>query len=165
MAGRSLNKVLLIGNLTRDPEIRYTSKNQAIAKMGIATNRTWISQDSGEREEQVEYTNLTAWGKLAENCGKYLHKGDKAYFEGRLQTSEYTAKDGTQRKSTEVVVDNMILLGGRGGAAMADMDDAGSAPQPAAKAPKSKKKAAAEPEDAPSDDVSAVEDISDDIPF
>ena len=106
---RSLNKVLLIGNLTRDPELRYTPQGTAVCSFGIATNRQWAT-DSGEKKGDVEFHRLVAWNKLAEICAQILKKGRKVYVEGRLQTRNWTAQDGTPRSTTEVVVTDMILL-------------------------------------------------------
>lgn len=106
---RSLNKVLLIGNLTRDPELRYTPQGTAVCSFSIATNRQWVT-DSGEKKEDVEFHRLVAWNKLAEICAQLLKKGRKIYVEGRLQTRNWTAQDGTTRSTTEVTVTDMILL-------------------------------------------------------
>lgn len=111
MATRSLNKVLLIGNLTRDPELRYTPQGTAVCTFGLATNRTWTPADGGEQQEAVEFHRIVAWAKLAEICAQILYKGRKAFIEGRLQTREWTDTEGRQRNVTEVVVDNMIALG------------------------------------------------------
>ena len=110
----SLNKVQIIGNLTRDPEIKQTTNGQSVCTVGVATNRTWKDQ-SGEKKEQVEYHTIVAWGKLAEICGQYLKKGQKAYFDGRLQTRAWEGPDGVKNYRTEIVAENMIMLGGRGG--------------------------------------------------
>ncbi len=106
---RSLNKVLLIGNLTRDPELRYTPQGTAVCSFSIATNRQWAT-DSGEKKEDVEFHRLVAWNKLADICAQLLKKGRKVYVEGRLQTRNWTGQDGSQRTTTEVVVTDMILL-------------------------------------------------------
>src|SRR3990167_8983268 len=100
---RSLNKVQLIGNLTRDPELRYTPSGAAVCTIGLATNRQWVTE-SWEKKEDVEFHRLVAWNKLAEICSQLLKKGRKVYFEGRLQTRTWQATDGTQRSITEVVV-------------------------------------------------------------
>lgn len=105
----SLNKVLLIGNLTRDPEVRTTPSGQQVASFAVATNRSWTTP-SGERQEKVEYSNIVAWGKLAEIAGKYLGRGRKVYVEGRLQTREWDGQDGVKRNRTEVVAENFIML-------------------------------------------------------
>jgi single-strand DNA-binding protein len=108
MAG-SLNKVIVIGNLTRDPELKQTPNGQSVCTVGLATNRTW-SNATGEKQEQVEYHNIVVWGKLAEICSQYLQKGRKAYFEGRLQTRDWEGQDGVRRYRTEIVAENMIML-------------------------------------------------------
>jgi single-strand DNA-binding protein len=109
MPARSLNKVLLIGNLTRDPELRYTPAGNAVCSFGLATNRYWAT-DTGERREDTQFHRIVAWNKLAEICSQILGKGDKVYLEGRLQTRQWTAQDGTQRTTTEIVLNEMILL-------------------------------------------------------
>ncbi|MFH1284521.1 MAG: single-stranded DNA-binding protein [Candidatus Peregrinibacteria bacterium] len=105
----SLNKVQLIGNLTRDPEMRQIPGGQVVATFGLATNFTWNDQ-SGERQSKTEFHNVVAWRKLAEICGQYLRKGSKAYIEGRLQTRDWEGEDGVKRYRTEIVADNMIML-------------------------------------------------------
>ncbi len=110
---RSLNKVMLIGNLTRDPECRYTPNQTMVCSFGLATNRDWTS-DNGERQSSVEFHNLVVWSKLAEICKNLLHKGSKVYVEGRLQTRDWQAKDGQQRRTTEIIVENMLLLTSKG---------------------------------------------------
>jgi single-strand DNA-binding protein len=109
MSSRSLNKVILIGNLTRDPELRYTPTGAAVCTIGLATNRTWVT-DNGEKKEEVEFHRVVAWNKLAELCSQLLAKGRKVYVEGRLRTSSWQAQDGSQRTTTEIVIDDMILL-------------------------------------------------------
>jgi len=106
---RSLNKVQLIGNLTRDPELRYTPNGNAVCTFGIATNRTWTT-DSGEKREEVDFHRIVAWNKLAELCSQFLVKGRKIYVEGRLSTRNWTGQDGVQKTTTEIVIDDMILL-------------------------------------------------------
>lgn len=106
---RSLNRVQLIGNLTRDPELRYTPSGTAVCSFGLATNRGWTT-DTGEKREETEFHRIVAWNKLADLCSQFLVKGRKVYVEGRLQTRSWTAQDGTNRNATEIVIDNMILL-------------------------------------------------------
>src|SRR5580692_8048897 len=106
---RSLNRVQLIGNLTRDPELRYTPNGNAVCTFGLATNRTWTT-DSGEKREEVDFHRIVSWNKLAELCSQFLVKGRKVYVEGRLSTRSWTGQDGTQKSTTEVVIDDMILL-------------------------------------------------------
>src|SRR2546421_6877529 len=102
---RSLNQVQLIGNLTRDPEFRYTSKEKPFCTFGLATSRSWIA-DSGERKEETEYHRIIAWNLLAEICSKYLTKGTKVYVRGRIAYRTYEAQDGTQKSVTEIVIDD-----------------------------------------------------------
>lgn len=112
MSTRSLNKVQLIGNLTRDPELRYTPQGTAVCSFGLATNRSWVTE-SGERKEDVEFHRIVAWAKLAELCSQLLFKGRKVYVEGRLQTRQWEGQDGVKRSTTEVVIDDMIVLDSR----------------------------------------------------
>ncbi len=112
---RSLNKVQLIGNLTRDPELKYTPSGAAVCTLGLATNRQWVTE-AGEKKEDAEFHRLVAWNKLAEICSQFLKKGRKAFFEGRLQTRNWTGQDGAQRTTTEIVVSEMIILDPKPGA-------------------------------------------------
>ncbi len=128
MAG-SLNRAMLIGNLTRDPELRKTAGGQSVCSFSIATNRSYTDA-SGQKKEQVDYHNIVTWGKLAEICGQYLVKGKKIYVDGRLQTREWEAQDGQKRFRTEIVAENMIMLDrpGQGGSGMGGgMNNAGFA--------------------------------------
>lgn len=109
MAGRSLNRVQLIGNLTRDPELRYTPQGTAVCSFGLATNRSWTT-DTGEKREETEFHRIVSWNKLAELCSQLCTKGRKVYVEGRLSTRTWTGQDGNQRTTTEIVIDDMILL-------------------------------------------------------
>jgi len=109
----SLNKVQLIGNLTRDPEVKQIPGGQTVATFGVATNLTWTDQ-SGNKQTKTEFHNIVAWRKLAEICGQYLRKGSKVYVEGRLQTRDWEAEDGSRRYRTEIVADNMIMLDRKG---------------------------------------------------
>lgn len=112
MAARSLNKVQLIGNLTRDPELRYTPQGTAVCTFGVATNRSWTT-DSGEKKEEAEFHRVVAWNKLAELCSQLLVKGRRVYVEGRLQTRSWTGQDGVQKQTTEIVIEDMLLLDSR----------------------------------------------------
>ncbi len=192
MSSRSLNKVLLIGNLTRDPELRFTPQGTAVCTFGLATNRSWTTGESGERNEQVEYHRVVAWSKLAEICGQLLKKGRKAFVEGRLQTREWTTQEGQKRQVTEIVIENMLLLDSAGKGASGDAsafaypaddksgagtggdvnvannaaaDDAGSKKTGKA-SKKAKKGSETEVEEEPQvQEPTVAEDISDDIPF
>ncbi len=113
---KGLNKVMLIGNLGKDPELRYTSSGVAVATFSIATSESWKDQD-GNTQEKTEWHNIVAWRKLAEICGEWLKKGKRVYIEGRIQTRSYDDKNtGQKRYITEIVADNMIMLDGGGGA-------------------------------------------------
>lgn len=106
---RSLNKAQLIGNLTRDPELRYTPQGTAVCTFGLATNRQWTTE-SGEKKEDAEFHRIVSWNKLAELCAQLLNKGRKVFVEGRLQTRTWTGKDEMQRTTTEIVISDMIIL-------------------------------------------------------
>ncbi len=110
---RSLNRVQLIGNLTRDPELRYTPSGTAVCSFSLATNRSWTT-DTGEKHEETEYHRIVAWNKLGELCSQFLVKGRKVYVEGRLSTRSWTTQDNQQRTTTEIVIDDMILLDNKG---------------------------------------------------
>ncbi len=119
MASRSLNLVQLIGNLTKDPEVKYTGSGTAVASFSIATNRSWKNQE-GNIEEAVEFHNIVAWGKLGEICGQYLKKGTKVYLQGSLTTRSWQDDAGVTKYKTEVRVDEMIILDSKGARAGVD---------------------------------------------
>src|SRR3954454_11615326 len=116
---RSVNKVLLIGNLTRDPELRTTPSGSQVCTFTLATNKSWTT-DAGEKKEESDFHRIVAWNKLAELCGKFLVKGRKIYIEGRLQSRSWTGQDGTQKTTVEVVIDDMVLLDNKTQNATAD---------------------------------------------
>lgn len=177
MSSRSLNKVMLIGNLTRDVEVRYTPSGTAVATFGLATNRSWSAGDGGERQEEVQFHRIVAWSKLAEICGQLLFKGRKIFIEGRLQTRKFTGQDGQQREITEIVAENMMILDTRNrdgapatGSSEEDFVGVSDSTPPstdevvvaedAPKAEKPKKSSKKEePEPEPQDDSVNVEDI------
>lgn len=109
----NLNKAMIIGNLTRDPEMRNTPSGAQVASFSIATSLVWTDQ-SGQQQKKTEFHNIIAWRKLAEICAQYLRKGSKVYVEGRLQTTEWTGQDGVKRYRTEIVAENMIMLDRQG---------------------------------------------------
>ena len=113
----SVNKVILVGNLGKDPELRYTSGGTAVATFSLATSERYKDRN-GEQQEKTEWHNIVTWRNLAEICGKYLHKGKQVYIEGRIQTRSYDDRDGNKRYITEIVADQMQMLGSKG-------DDAG----------------------------------------
>ncbi|MCT4617645.1 MAG: single-stranded DNA-binding protein [Candidatus Gracilibacteria bacterium] len=141
-----LNKAQIIGNITRDIELKETPNGMKVTNFGVATNRNW-TDGNGMRQEQTEFHNVVLWGKLAEIAGEYLSKGQKVYIEGRLQTRSWEGQDGSKRYTTEIVGENMIMLGNRGEASSS------SAPQGATPTTKQSK-------------PDAEEEISiEDIPF
>ncbi|MFS8158833.1 MAG: single-stranded DNA-binding protein, partial [Candidatus Roizmanbacteria bacterium] len=113
MANRSMNKATLIGNLTRDPELKYTPKGTAVCTFGLATNRTWTTA-TGETKEDVQFHKIVAWQKLAELCGQLLTKGRKMYLEGRIVYRTYVGKDEVQRNTTEIIMNDFILFDDKG---------------------------------------------------
>ncbi len=160
---RSLNRVQLIGNLTRDPELRYTPQGTGVCTFGLATNRSWTT-DNGDKKEEAEYHKIVAWNKLGELCSQLLTKGRKVYVEGRLSTRSWTGQDGVQKSTTEIVIDDMIILDSRkdGASASTDTDMSyGEADEETAheeKPAKKEKKVKEEKQD--------FEDVNpDDIPF
>lgn len=174
MASRSLNKVTLIGNLTRDPELKYTPSGAAVCSFGLATNRSWVTAE-GQTKEDTQFHRIVAWNKLAELCGKILTKGRKVYVEGRLVYRSYTGKDGLEKNITEIVLDDFIVFSdGR----RADGEEYTQSPKQEAVevepayAEKKEDEAVAEEEDEPKskkskkDEDDKSEDVDpDDIPF
>jgi single-strand DNA-binding protein len=120
-----LNKALVIGRLTRDPEMRSTPSGANVTSFSIATNFVYKNA-AGEKQEQVEYHNVVAWRKLGEIAAQYLKKGSRVYIEGRIQTRNWDAKDGTKKNRTEIVLDNMIMLDSKGAGASRSLSDNGS---------------------------------------
>lgn len=120
---RGINKAIVVGNLGRDPEVRYSANGNAIANVTLATTDSWKDKQSGERQEKTEWHRVVFFGRLAEIAGEYLKKGSQVYVEGRLQTRKWEDRDGNERYTTEIVATDMQMLGGRGG-------DAPSSPPP-----------------------------------
>lgn len=128
---KSLNKVMLIGNLGKDPELRFTTSGVPVATFTIATNESWKDQE-GNLQERTEWHNIVAWRKLAEICGEWLKKGKKVYIEGRIQTRSYDDKNtGAKRYITEIVADNMIMLDGKAAGAAQETPAPGATSEPA----------------------------------
>ena len=119
---RGVNKVILVGNLGRDPEVRYSPNGQAVANVTLATSESWKDKTSGEKQEKTEWHRVVFFGRLAEIAGEYLKKGAQIYVEGRLQTRKWTDKDGHDRYTTEIVANDMQMLGSRGGAGVPSND-------------------------------------------
>jgi len=117
----TLNKAQLLGNLTRDPELRATPAGTSVCSFTVATNHSWTDQN-GQKKEKAEFHNIVAWGKLAEIVSNYLHKGDKVFLEGRIQTRDWEGEDGKKNYKTEIIADNVIMLPKGGGKSYDDMD-------------------------------------------
>ncbi|MCK6426304.1 MAG: single-stranded DNA-binding protein [Burkholderiaceae bacterium] len=167
----SVNKVILVGNLGRDPEVRYFPNGGAVCNVTLATTRNWKSKDSGERMEETEWHRVVFRDKLAEIAGQYLRKGRSVYVEGRLKTRKWQDKEGRDNYTTEILVDEMQMLGGRegmGGPAPAEGgDDMGGGYEPAAErraAPPPRAPAPRAPAPA-SKPATGFDDMDDDIPF
>ena len=163
----SVNKVILIGNLGRDPEVRYAPSGAAICNVAIATSRNWKDKTSGERQEETEWHRVTFFDRMAEIAGEYLKKGRPVYVEGRIKTRKYTDKDGVERYATDIIATEMQLLGGRegggGGGGMGGGDDMGEQRAPA---PRSAPPARSAPAPKPAAKSSTgFDDMDDDIPF
>lgn len=167
----SLNKVLLIGNLGRDPEVRYMPNGDPVCNFSIATSEVWNDRSSGQRQERTEWHNITLYRRLAEVAGQYLKKGSSVYIEGRIQSRKYTGKDGVERTAYEIIGNEMKMLGSRSGSSSAEYDGGQggyqapaqqnyqSAPAPQTPPP------AAPRRQAPAAPAAPVDDIDDDIPF
>ncbi|NIA26820.1 MAG: single-stranded DNA-binding protein [Desulfobulbaceae bacterium] len=142
---RGVNKVIIVGNLGGDPETRYMPSGSAVTNLTVATNESWKDKQTGEQKERTEWHKVAAFGKLAEIMAEYLRKGSQVYIEGKLRTRKWQDKDGKDRWTTEIVADEMQMLGGRGGGGSAPMNqDPGPASAPAQPGP---------------------DDFDDDIPF
>ena len=149
MAG-SVNKVILIGNLGRDPEVRASQNGGKIANITVATSESWNNKQTGQREEKTEWHRLTAFSRLAEVCGEYLKKGSQVYIEGKLTTRKWQDKDGQDRYTTEIIADQMKMLGGGRTTEAAPVAQHGSTRTPT---PENRKTG------------SKFDDLDDDIPF
>ena len=161
----SVNKVIVIGNLGRDPEIRYTPNGNAVCNVSVATTRTWKAKDSGDKVEETEWHRVVFYDRLAEIAGEYLKKGRSVYVEGRLKTRKWQDKDGVEKFTTEIIAEEMKMLGGRegmGGGAEEGGGGGGSSyerPAPASRPAGAAKPAAAKPSS------TGFDNMDDDIPF
>jgi single-strand DNA-binding protein len=167
----SVNKVIVIGNLGRDPEVRYTPSGAAVCNLRIATTRNWKNRDSGERQEETEWHSVVLYDRQAEVAGEYLKKGRPVYIEGRLKTRKWQDKEGQDRYTTEIVAETMQLLGGRdsggeSGGGMGGDDEGGGYSRPPAARPAAAPRAPAAPAPRPAPKSSTgFDDMDDDIPF
>ena len=158
----SVNKVILMGTLGRDPEVRYSPDGAAVCNVSIATTSSWKDKTSGERREETEWHRVVFYNRLAEIAGEYLKKGRPVYVEGRIKTRKWQNKEGVDQFTTEVVADNMQLLGGRDGGdggSSGGNEGGSSAPRPAARAQQAARPAA------PAAGGANLSDMDDDIPF
>lgn len=162
----SVNKVILVGNLGKDPEVRYMPSGEAIANITVATTDSWKDK-SGEKQERTEWHRVAFFGKLAEIAGEYLKKGSQVYVEGRLQTRKWQDKEGQDRYTTEIVADRMQMLGSRSGGGMGSMDrDSGDSFESSeSAAPRNSGSAAKSSTKAPAKSSGGFDDFEDDIPF
>jgi len=150
---RGVNKVILVGNLGADPETRYTAGGSAVTNVSLATTDSWKDKQSGEQQDRTEWHRIVFWGRLAEIAAEYLRKGSQIYVEGRIQTRKWQGKDGQDRWTTEIVGNEMQMLGSRGGGQSPPPDrDSGQSEESASESSSPKKAAAGE-------------DFDDDIPF
>ena len=149
---RGVNKAILIGNLGNDPDMRYTAGGAAVANISIATAESWRDKETGEQQERTEWHRVVAFGRLAEIIGEYLRKGSQVYVEGRIQTRKWQDKEGQDRWTTEIVANELQMLGSKGGSANYE-----PSPQPQQSAPA--------PQAAASSAPTPADDFDDDIPF
>ena len=169
----SVNKVIIIGNLGRDPEVRYAASGAAICNVAIATSRSWKDKTSGERQEETEWHRVVFYDRLAEIAGEYLKKGKSVYVEGRLKTRKWTDKDGAEKYTTEIIAQEMTMLGGRedgAGPRGGGGDEGGySKQQPRSEAPRRAAPPPRAPAPAPrapaAKSSTGFDDMDDDIPF
>jgi single-strand DNA-binding protein len=153
---RGVNKVILVGNLGNDPDMRYTAGGAAVANISIATAESWKDKNTGEQQERTEWHRVVFFGRLAEIVGEYLRKGSQVYVEGRLQTRKWTNKEGHDQYTTEIVANEMQMLGSRS-AGSSNYDSAPQPQQNSAPAPQSQA--------APASSSTSADDFDDDIPF
>ena len=154
---RGVNKVILIGNLGRDPEVRYSPSGSAVANVTLATSESWKDKNSGEKQEKTEWHRVVFFGRLAEIAGEYLKKGSQVYIEGSLRTRKWQDKEGQERYTTEIVADKMQMLGSRSGMGDASNRDR-DAREPA-------REPAGEPKATAKKPAGKFDDMEDDIPF
>lgn len=158
---RGVNKVILVGNLGNDPDIRYTAGGAAVANISIATAESWKDKNSGEQQERTEWHRVVFFGRLAEIVGEYLRKGSQVYVEGRLQTRKWQDKEGHDRYTTEIVANEMQMLGSKSGGS-ANYEPASQSQPEHSNAPQPQSQSAPAPAQSP---TPAADDFDDDIPF
>ena len=155
---RGVNKAMIIGTLGQDPDVKYTASGSPVVNVSVATNESWKDKQTGENQERTEWHRIVVFGKLAEICAQYLKKGSQVYFEGRIQTRKWKDQTGNDRYSTEIVANDMQMLGGRPGGASAGNSVPFNPPS---------QQASSQPSSAPAPAASAapIDDGFDDIPF
>jgi single-strand DNA-binding protein len=156
----SINKVILIGNLGRDPETRYSADGAAITNVSVATTSQWKDKGTGEKREETEWHRVAFFGRLAEVAAEYLRKGSQVYIEGKLRTRKWQDKENQERYTTEVIADVMQMLGSRQGMGAPSADDGGSAPRASAPRPSAPPRSAA-----PKEPAGNIADMDEDVPF
>ncbi|MEM7361280.1 MAG: single-stranded DNA-binding protein [Pseudomonadota bacterium] len=159
---RGINKVILVGNLGNDPEVRYANNGSAIANISVATTESWKDRNTGEQQERTEWHRVVMFNRLGEIAGEYLKKGSQVYIEGKLQTRKWQDQSGQDRYTTEIVANEMQMLGGRAGA---DMGSGGGYQRPAQQPQAQQPQAAAQPSNQPAAQPQPSNDFDDDIPF
>jgi single-strand DNA-binding protein len=152
----SVNKVILIGNLGRDPEVRYTPSGAAVCNVTLATTRSWKNKESGDKQEETEWHRIVFYDRLAEIAGEYLKKGKQVYIEGRLKTRKWADKDGVEKYTTEIIASEMTMLGSREGSGAPSAEGAEGRSAPPSRAPAGKPAAKS---------ATGFDDMDDDIPF
>jgi single-strand DNA-binding protein len=160
----SVNKVIIIGNLGRDPEVRYTPNGSAVCNVSVATTRSWKNKDSGDKVEETEWHRVVFYDRLAEIAGEYLKKGRSVYVEGRLKTRKWQDKDNVEKFTTEIIAEEMKMLGGREGMGGGADEGAGAASYGERPAPASRPAAAAAAKPAAKSST-GFDNMDDDIPF
>ena len=158
----SVNKVILVGRLGRDPEVRYLPNGEAVANFGVATSEQWKDRN-GERQERTEWHNVTLYRRLAEIAGQYLKKGSQVYIEGRIQSRKYTGKDGVERTAYEIIASEMKMMGSGQSTGSSEIND--TKPAPPAKPAANQYAQAKGTGRAPSNQTLTADDLDDDIPF
>ena len=159
---RGINKVILVGNLGNDPEVRYANNGSAIANISVATTESWKDRNTGEQQERTEWHRVVMFNRLGEIAGEYLKKGSQVYIEGKLQTRKWQDQSGQDRYTTEIVANEMQMLGGR---ASSDMGAGGGYQRPAPQQQPQQPQAAAQPSNQPAGQPQPSNDFDDDIPF
>lgn len=165
---RGINKVILVGNLGRDPEMRYTPNGSAVANLAIATSESWKDKQTGENQERTEWHRVVMFSRLGEIAGEYLKKGSKVYIEGKLQTNKWQDKEGNDRYTTEIIANEMQMLDSRGGGSGGgdnSYDQSAGSFQPQQKRPAASPQPQAQPQAQAQQKPGAFDDFDDDIPF